>query len=102
MAFELEMYVDILKVLEKKGPLKLSHIMHEVNVKWSVLKGYLGFLIKQGLIEERVVGKSSVYANTPLGTAVIKFFTEKEKALPVKEDSQILPVPIETNVQIEK
>ena len=40
------------------GPLKLTHIMYKANVNCTVLKEYLDFLIKQGLIEERVIGKS--------------------------------------------
>jgi predicted transcriptional regulator len=89
------MYVDILRVLAQRGPLKLTHIMYKANVNCNILKGYLDFLIKQGLIEERVVGKSKlVYANTARGTAVIKFFRELNKALPlIEEDGKPFPVP---------
>ncbi len=95
MGSKLEMYVDVLNVLEQRGPLKVSHIMLEAKVNCDVLKGYLDFLIKQGLIEEKVVEKSDVvYANTARGTAVIKFFTELDRTLSVKEeDDKILPVP---------
>jgi predicted transcriptional regulator len=96
---KLEMYVDILNVLAQRGPLKVSHIMYKANVNCNILKEYLDFLIKQGLIEERVVRKSSVvYANTARGTEVIKFFRELDKALSVKEeDGKILPVPYSSN-----
>jgi predicted transcriptional regulator len=68
--------------------------MYEINVNCNILKKHLDFLIKQGLIEERAVGKSSVvYANTARGTEVIRFFRELDKALSVKEDDKILPVP---------
>ena len=88
---KLEMYVDILNVLAQRGPLKVSHIMYKANVNCNILKEYLDFLIKQGLIEERVVGKSSVvYANTARGTEVIKFFRELDKALSVKRRRQNL------------
>jgi predicted transcriptional regulator len=95
MVSKLEMYVDILNVLEQRGPLKVSHIMHEANVNCSTLKGCLEFLIKQGLIEERIVGKNGVvYGNTTRGTQVIKFFTEMDRTLSVREvDDKILPVP---------
>ena len=89
---KLEMYVDILKVLAQRGPLKLTHIMYKANVNCNVLKEYLGFLIKQGLIEERVVRKGKVvYANTARGTSVLKFFREQDKALPIIEDGKISP-----------
>jgi predicted transcriptional regulator len=89
------MYVDILKVLAQRGPLKVTHIMYKTNVNCNILKEYLGFLIKQGLIEERVVGKSRVvYANTARGTTVLKFFRELNKAFTViDEDGKIAPTP---------
>jgi predicted transcriptional regulator len=89
------MYVDILRVLAQRGPLKLTHIMYKANVNCNILKGYLDFLIKQGLIEERVVGKSRiVYSNTVRGTTVLKYFRELNKALTViEEDDKILPIP---------
>jgi predicted transcriptional regulator len=90
---KLEMYVDILKVLAQRGPLKLTHIMYKSNVNCKVLKEYLAFLLAQGLIEERIVGKNRVvYANTPKGITVLKYFRELNKALPViEEDAKILP-----------
>jgi predicted transcriptional regulator len=89
------MYVDILKVLAQRGPMKVTHIMYKTNVNCNILKEYLNFLMKQGLIEERIVGKNSaVYANTARGTTVLKYFRELNKALTVKdEDSKILAVP---------
>ncbi len=96
MGSKLEMYVDILKVLAASGPLKVSHIMVEANASIETLKGYLEFLIKQGLIEERMVGKRNiVYANTSRGTSVIKFFTELDKTLSVMEDAKTLPMQYE-------
>lgn len=91
---KLEMYVDILKVLGQRGPLKLTHIMYKANVNCKVLKEYLDFLLKQGLIEERVVGKSRiVYANTQRGIMVLKYFRELNKALPIlEEDGKLLPL----------
>jgi predicted transcriptional regulator len=65
---KLEMYVDILKVLALRGPLKLTHIMYKANVNCSVLSEYLEFLLKQGLVEERHVKKNrTVYAVTQNG-----------------------------------
>ena len=90
---KLEMYIDILNVLAKRGPLKVTHIMYKANVNCNVLKEYLNVLIKQGLIEERVIGKGRVvYANTARGTTVLKFFEELNRALTViDEDNKISP-----------
>ena len=67
MGSKLEMYVDILNVLEQRGPLRVSHIMHETNVSCNILKRNLDFLIKQGLIEERIVGETALFTQTLLG-----------------------------------
>ncbi|MEM1588899.1 MAG: winged helix-turn-helix domain-containing protein [Candidatus Bathyarchaeia archaeon] len=84
---KLEMYIDILKVLAHKGPLKLTHIMYKANVNCSVLKEYLDFLIKQNLVEERAIGKRRVvYAITQRGITVLKYFRELKQVLPIIEE----------------
>jgi len=88
------MYIDILKVLAQRGPLKLTHIMYKSNVNCKVLKEYLDFLLKQELIEQRSAGKGKVvYADTPRGITVLKYFKELTKALPIEDDEgKILPL----------
>jgi predicted transcriptional regulator len=54
------MYVDILKFLAQRGSLKLTHFVYKANVNHNVPRDYLGFLIKQGPIVERVIVKSNV------------------------------------------
>jgi predicted transcriptional regulator len=92
---KLEMYIDILKVLAHRGPLKLTHIMYKANVNCSVLKEYLDFLIKQNLVEERTVGKRRiVYAITQRGITVLKYFRELRQVLPIVEEARnTTPVP---------
>jgi predicted transcriptional regulator len=86
---KLEMYIDILAVLAQKGPLKLTHIMYKANVNCSVLKEYLDFLLKQGLVEERTVRKQRlVYAATQRGITVLKYFKELKQVLPIVEESR--------------
>ena len=73
------MYVDILRVLARKGPLKLTHVMYKANVNCKVLKGYLDYLLKHGLVEMRIVGKASVvFVVTQRGITVLKYFHEQE------------------------
>ena len=90
---KLEMYIDILKVLAHKGPLKLTHIMYKANVNCSVLKQYLDFLIQQDLVEEKTLGKKRiVYAITQKGLTVLKYFRELKTMLPtLEEDLAKLP-----------
>jgi len=93
---KLEMYVDILKVLSHRGPLKLTHIMYKANVNCSVLKQYLDFLIQQTLVEERTIGKKrTVYAITQRGITVLKHFRELKTVLPlIEEDNRKLPATL--------
>ena len=92
---KLEMYIDILKVLAQRGPLKLTHIMYKANVNCSVLKQYLDFLIKQELVEERTAGKRRVvYAITQRGITVLKHFRELKQVLPIVEETRNrMPIP---------
>jgi len=86
---KLEMYVDILTVLAHRGPLKLTHVMYKANVNCSVLKEYLDFLLKQGLVEERTMRKQRVvYAVTQCGITVLKYFKELKQVLPIVEETR--------------
>jgi len=89
MASKLEIYVNILKALAQRGPLVASNIIDE-NISETNFKGSIEFLIRQGLIEEQVAGENSVvYANTPRGTSVIKFFTQLDKTLTAVDEDKI-------------
>ena len=92
---KLEMYVDILTVLAHRGPLKLTHVMYKANVNCSVLKEYLDFLLKQGLVEERTMRKQRVvYAVTQCGITVLKYFKELKQVLPIVEETRNqTPIP---------
>jgi len=92
---KLEVYIDILKVLAYRGPLKLTHIMYKSNVNCSALKAYLDFLIKKGLVEERTIKKTQVvYTITQRGITALKYFKELKQSLPVIEEYQNeAPVP---------
>lgn len=84
---KLEMYVDILKVLAQRGPLKLTHVMYKANVNCSVLSEYLEFLMTHGLVEERILTKNrTVYAVTQQGITVLRSFRELTQALPIVEE----------------
>ncbi len=90
----MEMYIDILKVMAKNGPLKLTHVMYKANVNCSVLKQNLEFLIQQNLIEEQITVKKRnktkiSYAITERGRTVIKYFNEVNRALHITKESSI-------------
>jgi predicted transcriptional regulator len=83
------MYVDILQFLVHRGSLKLTQIMYKANINCSILNEYLDFLIKQGLVEKRIVEKEhNVFAITQRGTNVLKYFRELTLALPIEEETR--------------
>ena len=85
---KLEMYVDIVHVLAQRGPMKLSHIMYKVNLNCVVLKEALEFLIRQGLVEEKLAGKRRVvFLATQRGVTAVKYFRELKQVLPIVEES---------------
>lgn len=89
---KLETYIGILRVLAHKGPLKLTHIMYKANVNCKVLKENLDYLLKQELVQERLIGKGKVvFAVTPRGVTVLKYFHELEQVLPLVEEPRNHP-----------
>jgi predicted transcriptional regulator len=85
---KLETYVDILKVLVHWGPLKLTHVMYKANLNCSVLEEYLGLLIKQGLVEMKIINRErKIYAITQRGITVLKQFRELREVLPMVEET---------------
>jgi predicted transcriptional regulator len=81
------MHLKILEILNHVGPLKLTHVMNKANVNCSLLKECLDFLTKQGLVEEKIIGKErKVYAITQLGLKVLEQFRELKEMLPIAED----------------
>ena len=78
---KLEMYVAVLQVLSKKGPLKFTHIMYKANLNCQVLTEYLDYLIKQGLVQKQTFhGNRVFYRLTERGITVIKYFRELQAA----------------------
>jgi len=84
----LEIYLEILGILNQTSPIKLTHIMCKVNINCGILKEYMNFMLKQGLIEERTAGKRLFYAITQKGIDVLENFQELKQILPVIELTQ--------------
>ena len=86
---KMEMHLDILKILAQKGPLKLTHIMYKANVNCCVLKEYLDFLMKNELVQEKILRKQKVvYEISEKGLSVLKYFRELQIMLPVNEEGK--------------
>ncbi len=90
---KLETYLDILNTLALKGPLKLTHIMYKSNLNCNVLKEQLDFLMKNSLVEERILAKERVvYALTQRGSNVLKAFREIRQIFPMEEEKRQTPL----------
>jgi predicted transcriptional regulator len=71
--------------------------MYKANVNCNILKEYLDFLIKQGLIEKRTITKMRVvFAITQRGINALKYFHELTQVLPIIEEArrQTNPLPL--------
>lgn len=80
---KLETCMDILETLARYGPLKITHIMQKANLNSNVLKNYFAFLIKQGAIEGRRIGRDKiVYMITERGLYLTQCFIELNHVIP--------------------
>ncbi len=68
---KLESCEAILEALVSK-PLTFEHLACDASLHCTVLDKYLGFLIKNELVEERPLAKKTLYAITERGMAVLR------------------------------
>jgi predicted transcriptional regulator len=71
---KLESYEDTLEALVNK-PLTADQIAYETNMNCTILKQRLDFLVKNSLVEEQELGKTTQYAITEGGIAVSKILS---------------------------
>ena len=91
---KLETCLSILDILASHGPLKITHVMRKANLNCNVLKNYFDFLIKQGAVEEKLIGRDKiVYAITQRGFYLIKCFNELDKVIPTARIRGGIPLP---------
>jgi len=67
----LESYEAVLEALVSK-PLHFERIAFETSIDCTVLSERMSFLLENGLVELRTIGKKGGYAITERGTAVLK------------------------------
>jgi len=94
MHSQFERYIDTIRLLAQKGPLKLTLSNNNANPNCSVLKEDLGFLVIQGLVEERNIGKAKkVFTITQQGINVLKYFQEFKQTLPIVKKARTQAIP---------
>ena len=83
---KIEIYMEILSILNQRGLSRITHIMYDSNTNCSLLKENLIFMIKQGLVKEKFVGHDRVaYCITPRGVSILQSFKELQIVLPIIE-----------------
>ncbi len=95
-------------VLVKK-PLNLECIAYEANLDCILLEKYLGFLTKNGLVEERMSENKTLYAITERGVAVLRALNFqkylgkiKDTVRAIDEALEIIPDISESNRKFRK
>ena len=68
---KLELFEEILGNLVHR-PLTIDDLAYKTDMDCTALKQHLSFLLKNGLVEERIAGGRHVYAMTERGVAVLK------------------------------
>jgi predicted transcriptional regulator len=92
---KLQIQINILTVLNQRGPSKITHIMYESNTNCGILKKNLTFLTKQELVEKKTTGKDRIaYRITPKGTSMLSTFKEFKQMLLVEETPNLIPLII--------
>ena len=90
----LETYIEIISLLEQKGPSNPLDIMSMTNLNSFVMKEKLGFLVKQGLMEEQTFGKGGTFfAVTQKDLIVGKCFQGQENTPLIVKEAQTMLYP---------
>lgn len=82
---KLEIYLSVLEVLALRGPLSLTHVTYKANLNHNVAKPYLNFLVRQNLVEEKIVKSKALYAITHGGWRILRYFWEIKQVLQVDQ-----------------
>ncbi len=72
---KLEVCLEIMKVINQKGPQTSTNIQAKIGESDNVIQGCLNFLVQQGILKERTNGAElAIYANTKRAKRVIEYF----------------------------
>jgi predicted transcriptional regulator len=85
---KLEIYVDILKILAQKDSIRITFKdAQKLNIRFNELKIYLGFLLKQQLVDKRKLADNQIsYLVTQRGLGILKHFGQLEQDHPVSKE----------------
>lgn len=88
---KLEIYLEILNILDHRDALKLAQIINVTNLDFNGLRENIGFLINQGLIEVKIIHqKRKIYSITPLGSKVLNQFRALKETIQIINQENII------------
>lgn len=82
----LELYIEILRSIEKLRSSNLITIQEETNVEQAFLAHAIHFLETQNLVQKERVDNQDLYMTTPRGDRINRYFIAKSKAMPANDD----------------
>jgi predicted transcriptional regulator len=83
---KLRTYINILKILAKEPSVKATKISQKLNVNYRTTVQYIGFLIKQNLVNEsRPETECAYYSISERGKRVLKYFGEDRIEISVND-----------------
>jgi|WetSurMetagenome_2_1015567.scaffolds.fasta_scaffold1011186_1 predicted transcriptional regulator len=85
----LELYIEILRALEKLQASNLITIQEATNLGQSFLCHAMNFLEEQNLIRKESVENQTVYMTTPRGDRISRYFTGEPQEVEPDEGSTI-------------
>ncbi|MEM2953053.1 MAG: winged helix-turn-helix domain-containing protein [Candidatus Bathyarchaeia archaeon] len=91
---KLEIYEAILETLARR-PLKVDSIAYKTSMDCMVVRQYLDFLTKNGLVEERFSGDKSFYAITERGKAVYRALSFQKRLDKITESIKAVSEALE-------
>ena len=83
-----QIFIDILRLVQRKGTAKPTHILYGANLSHVRLKRYLDFLLSMGFVEKISQSNRMFYRITQKG---VNFLREYKK---IEEISEAFGVPI--------
>lgn len=76
---KINIFIDILRLINKKGKTKPTHILYGANLSHIRLKKYLAILLENGFIDQTVEGGHVYYRLTRKGYEFLNEFRKVEK-----------------------
>jgi predicted transcriptional regulator len=83
---QLERYIDILRAINEKSPIKQTHVMYKANLSWMELKKDLDHLLDLKLILIMINPAGNLYSISESGFKILQAYNSVDSVLNQKEE----------------